>query len=59
MRTIFAFILGIVVTVGAAYVHDAAMASATTKPLVNWDQVGSATTGAIDAARSQFNKLTK
>ena len=59
MRVIFAFILGIVVTVGAAYIRDAATASATTKPLVNWDQVGDITASALGAARSQWNKLTK
>ena len=59
MRSIFAFILGIAVTVGAAYVRDSATAGTTTKPLVNWDQLGEVTSGAIDAARSQWNKLTK
>jgi hypothetical protein len=58
MRSIFAFILGIVVTVGAAYVRDAS-AGPTAKPLVNWDQVSGVTAGAIDAARSQWNKLTR
>jgi hypothetical protein len=59
MRTIIAFLLGIVVTVGAAYVHDSAVAKPTDKPLVNWDQLGGVTQGAIDAARNQWNKLTK
>jgi hypothetical protein len=59
MRTIIAFLLGIAVTVGAAYVHDSALAKPTDKPLVNWDQLGGVTQGAIDAARSQWNKLTK
>ena len=59
MRSLFAFILGIAVTIGAAYVRDSATAGTTTKPLVNWDQLGEVTAGAIDAARSQWNKLTK
>jgi hypothetical protein len=59
MRSFFAFILGIAVTVGAAYIHDAVVASAATKPLVNWEQVGEVTAGARDAARAQWNRLTK
>jgi hypothetical protein len=58
MRTIIAFLLGIAVTVGAAYVHDNALAGTTGKPLVNWDQLGGATRDAVDAARNQWNKLT-
>jgi hypothetical protein len=58
MRSIVSFLLGIAVTVGAAYVHDTAMASPTDKPLVNWDQVGGVTQNAIEAARGQWNKLT-
>jgi len=59
MRGIISFVLGIAVTVGAAYVHDTAVAKPTDKPLVNWDQVSGVTHDAIDAARSQWNKLTK
>ena len=58
MRSITSFLLGIAVTVGAAYVHDTAMANPTDKPLVNWDQVGGVTQNAIEAARTQWNKLT-
>jgi hypothetical protein len=59
MRSFFAFILGIVVTVGAAYIHDVVVASAATKPLVNWEQVGEVTAGALDSVRAQWNRLTK
>jgi hypothetical protein len=58
MRSIISFLLGIAVTVGAAYVHDTAVAKPTDKPIVNWDQFGSVTHDAIEAARSQWNKLT-
>ena len=58
MRSIVSFLLGIAVTVGAAWVHDTAMAKPTDKPIVNWDQFGSVTHDAIEAARSQWNKLT-
>ena len=59
MRIIIAFLLGIAVTVGAAYVHDSAVAKPTDKPLVNWGQLGGITHDAIETARNQWNKLTK
>ncbi len=59
MRTLVAFLLGIVVTIGAAYVHDTAIVRPTDKPLVNWDQFNEVTHSAIDAARNQWNRLTK
>lgn len=59
MRTIVGFLLGIAVTIGAAYVHDTASAGTDAKPLVNWDQVGGVTRDAVDAARSQWKKLTE
>jgi hypothetical protein len=58
MRSIISFLLGIAVTVGAAYVHDTAYAKPTDKPIVNWDQLGDVTHEAIEVARSQWNKLT-
>jgi len=59
MRSIISFLLGIAVTIGAAYVHDTAVAKPTDKPLVNWDQLDGVTHSAIEAARSQWNRLTK
>jgi hypothetical protein len=59
MRSIIAFLLGIAVTIGAAYVHDTAFASPTDKPLVNWDQFDGVTRGAVDAVRNEWNRLTK
>jgi hypothetical protein len=58
MRSIISFLLGIAVTVGAAYVHDTAMAKPTAKPIVNWDQLSDVTHEAIEGARNQWNKLT-
>ena len=58
MRTIFGFLLGVAVTIGAAYVHDSATAGPTAKPLVNWEELNGVTHEAIDAARTQWNKLT-
>ena len=59
MRSLIAFVLGIVVTIGAAYVHDTAVALPTDKPLVNWDQFNIVTHSAIEGIRNQWNKLTK
>jgi hypothetical protein len=59
MRTFTAFILGIVVTIGAAYVHDTAIALPTEKPLVNWDQFNTVAHSAIDGIRNQWNRMTK
>ncbi len=60
MRTLVAFLLGIVVTIGAAYIHDnTALAGPVAKPLVNWDQLGLVTRDAVDAARHQWEKLTE
>jgi hypothetical protein len=58
MRSLVSFLLGIAVTVGAAYVHDTAVAKPTEKPIVNWEQLGGVTHDAVEAARSQWNKLT-
>ena len=59
MRTIVGFLLGVAVTIGAAYVHDTAAAGTAAKPLVNWDQVGGVTRDAVDAARLQWKRLTE
>jgi hypothetical protein len=59
MRTIIAFLLGIAVTIGAAYVHDTTTAAPTVKPLVNWDQLADVTRDAVETLRAQWNRLTK
>jgi len=54
MRALLAFILGVLVAIGGAFVHDTMVAG--TKPLVNWDSVH-ATAGSIAATvHDQFNK---
>jgi len=58
MRIIIAFVLGVVVTIGAAYVRDNSVAGTTDKPLVNWDEVGGVTHRATESARAEWNKLT-
>jgi hypothetical protein len=58
MRSIISFLLGIAVTIGAAWVHDTAVAKPTDKRIVNWDQFADVTHEALEVARSQWNKLT-
>lgn len=43
MRLLFGIILGILITVGGAYIHDASRApsgASAERPMVNWDVVG-------------------
>jgi hypothetical protein len=54
MRALLAFILGIVVTIGAAFVHDTMVAGAS--PYVNWNTVHSSAGGVASMVRDQFNK---
>src|SRR5690242_15408788 len=58
MRSAFAFILAIAVTVGAAYVHDKYDSSAGTKQLVNWQQLSEGAQTLVDSAREQWGRLT-
>src|SRR5262245_35833954 len=56
MRTIVAFLLGIAVTVGAAYYHDTVITgaeAAATKRVVNWEVVREVTGSAVDYAQAQ------
>jgi len=60
MRTIVAFLLGIAVTVGAAYYHDTVMAGtdpSAAKRVVNWEVVREVTGAAVDYAQAQWNRL--
>ena len=56
MRALLAFILGIVVTIGAACVHDTMVASGALNPLVNWSNLHSTAQSVVDTVRGQFNK---
>ena len=62
MRLLFGISLGALITVGAAYVYDAAHAPATTttaaaRPLVNWDVVATKWDGLTNRARSEWTRL--
>jgi hypothetical protein len=54
MRALLAFILGILVAVGAAFVHDTMVAGA--KPFVNWDTVHTTAGSIATTVHDQFNK---
>jgi hypothetical protein len=56
MRALLAFILGIVVTVGAAFVHDTMIASGQANPLVYWGNLHSSAQTLADTVRNQFSK---
>ena len=56
MRALLAFIFGIVVTIGAAFVHDTLISSGASNPLVNWSNLHSTAQTVVDTMRSQFNK---
>ena len=58
MRTIFAFLLGIGATVGAAYWHDHFAAGVADKQLVNWTQLAETSRAAITLAREKIDRLT-
>jgi hypothetical protein len=67
MRVIIGMLLGAVLTVGGAYVHDSIYASTTTptppaasgqRPLVNWDVFNVTARNTSAAANRMWNQLT-
>jgi hypothetical protein len=58
MRFILGFIIGVVLTIGGAYVHDSLEAGAT-KPLVNWTNVTDLEQSTFDYLKAQFNRMVK
>ncbi len=68
MRVIFGMILGALITVGAAYVHDNWTGSASADPratvagnhkMVNWEVVSSSMRGVRKRARDAWNSLSQ
>ena len=61
MRVLFGIILGAVLVIGAAYVHDSMYASPTAtppaRPIVNWDVASEATGNTARRVRTEFNRL--
>ncbi len=58
MRFILGLVLGIVLTIGGAYLHDS-MESGGLKPLVYWDNVRDLEQSSVDYVRTQFDRLVK
>jgi hypothetical protein len=58
MRAFFAFVLGVVVTIGGAFIRDTSVTTPTQR-FVNWDVVGDSARAAIDSARAQLDRWTK
>jgi hypothetical protein len=59
MRSVFAFILGIAVTVGGTYMRDTYYTDPAAKPLVNWPEVADSSRATLDFARAQWDRLTR
>lgn len=57
MRFIIGILVGAVLTVTGAYLHDAELAPGSNQRLVNWDAAGSLSRWAIDSAREQWDHL--
>lgn len=62
MRLILGIILGILITIGGAYVHDSARspagATAAERPMVNWDVVNENFRALRTRIMTEWNKLT-
>jgi len=64
MRVLFGIILGVILTVGGAYLYDthgaaaAPNASTATRPMVNWDVVGTKWERLTERARAEWSRLT-
>jgi len=63
MRFISGIVIGVVLTVGTAYVHDMLFVppsadNAVSRPMVNWDAVGAAAHRAVERARMEWDRLS-
>jgi len=58
MRTLFGFIIGIVVTVSGAYLHDTGLPAGSSQRLVNWDTAADLSRSGVERAREEWDKLT-
>jgi carbon monoxide dehydrogenase subunit G len=61
MRTLFGIVLGVGMTVGAAYVHDnlstAQSVPGMARTIVNWDVAAEVTGNAMRVGRQQIDRL--
>ncbi|HMA71080.1 MAG TPA: hypothetical protein VKP67_06280 [Xanthobacteraceae bacterium] len=58
MRFIFGLIVGVLLTIGGAAIHDNVEPGAS-KPLVNWTTANELQQTAFDYVRTQFDRLVK
>jgi hypothetical protein len=58
MRFILGFIVGVVLTIVGAYIHDS-LEAGTAKPLVNWTNVADLEQASYDYVKAQFDRLVK
>ncbi|HEY0438478.1 MAG TPA: hypothetical protein VGD36_00270 [Xanthobacteraceae bacterium] len=63
MRLFLGMILGVVLTLGVAYVHDSTLLTASAgipveRPMVNWDVVRDNVNTLVARAREQWTRLT-
>lgn len=59
MRLLVGFVLGVVVTIFAAFVHDRIVIAPPAKPYVNWDVVQESVRAGLDAGYAQWERWTK
>jgi len=69
MRFLLGVIIGIVLTVGAAYLHDKSLSPtaapatpgspATAGPVVNWDTLQAIVDRNVDIVREEWNKIVR
>lgn len=56
MRSLVAFLLGVAVTIGFAYIHDN-ISAPSDRPYVNWDTVKERTQSSYEYLRGQWDRL--
>ncbi len=59
MRVLLGIIVGIVVTISGAYIHDSELPGGSNKRLVNWDTAADLSSWAMDRAHEEWTKLTQ
>jgi hypothetical protein len=60
MRVLFGIILGVAITVGAAYMHDSSAvlnAPGGARTIVNWDVANDVTNNSLRSLRQQLDRL--
>jgi hypothetical protein len=63
MRFLFGLVIGVLIAIGGAYVHDASVSPTMSGPdstgsrMVNWDAVSHSFNRLADATRDDFNRL--